>query len=603
MAWPYAFLDLSDAQKPQRRQLLDWYGSAAQLSVVFPLLALQAYFLVVRIQTRRKDANGIEEPSSPRVKEAKATVGPWRRRWTQAGWWMDGEVMLGGDVVGTRGQVVGAVAWIVWLGYLSFAQTGQGGKQDRKCLNQETTLITSSDYLHLTKRFGTVAASQLPFHYLLALKTPYSPIQYLTRRSHESLNALHQLLGRTITFLLYAHAALYMNFYVQKDLVASKLQEAYVICGIVGVTAFTAVGTTALSPVRRWSYRIFYITHVVLASLLLPVLWFHVSHIRIYLYETVAVYALNVVLRSLSSKTVPASIRLLEGESLVETSIPLISAGPHKRVLQQYQPGQHAYLSLPGHPASRTFRSNPFSVASCPSVDHSLRFVARMLDGNTASLASAARLSSGTHQSVTIEGPYGVTTHAEKLLQCDRVLFVAGGIGGTFVAPLYRQLLADLSPSAGSYRRQKVSFVWVVRDMGDMSWSVPQDEGERAGFTERLQLWVTRASGRDLSDGGLEMRSRSMDAEEGIELQESRGLLSEASSATKEGVMMSGLNANQGRPDLERLVDESFSHGTHEKVGVVVCGPRSLSRAARDRVGTWVRRGREVWFWDESFSF
>lgn len=385
-----------------------------------------------------------------------------------------------------------------------------------------------------------------------------------------------------------------MNFYVQKNLVASKLQEWYVLCGILAALAFTAVGTTALAPVRRWNYRVFYITHVVVASLLLPVLWFHVSHIRKFLYETLAVYALNVVLRSLSSKTVPATMQLLEGGTLVEVLIHLSSVGEHKLALQQYQPGQHAYISLPGHPASRMFRSNPLSLASCPATDGTLRFVARVLDGNTSKLASAAKPSSGSKQSVTIEGPYGTTTHAEKLLQCDRVLFVAGGVGGTFIAPLYRQLLADLSPSAGSYRRQKVSCIWIARSLADVSWAVPEDEGERSGLAERLQVWITQAGERS--------SSRFRDAEDGIELQESRGLLSQANDGESGRSMKASLDVYNGRPDLTRLIDDVFSHSAHEKTGIVVCGPKGLSCALREEAGSWVGRGRDVWFWDESFT-
>ena len=451
-----------------------------------------------------------------------------------------------------------------------------------------------ADYLHLTKRFGIVGASQLPFHYLLAMKAPYSPLKYLTASSHESLNTLHQLLGRIITVLLYAHAALYLNFYVQVGVLGSKVREAYVICGILGVLAFTAVGTTALKPVRRWSYRVFYVTHVVLASLLLPLLWFHVSHIRIYLYEAAVVYAANVVLRSLSSKTVPASIRLLESGKLVEITIPLASAThAEKKALLKYQPGQHAYISLPGHPASRTFRSNPFSLASLPTQDNQLRFIARVLDGNTAALASAAKTS--TKQSLTLEGPYGLAIHAEKLLTYDRILFVAGGVGGTFIVPLYRQLLADLSPSAGSWRRQRVSLVWVVRALGEVGWAVPKEEKE--GFGERMGVWVTGAAGASGFEGGGEW--------EGIELEETKGLLRSGDGEEANGHVGDGAAQSQvhsGRPDLRKIVDETFSHGSSERVAVIVCGPGSLAARLREEVGEKVRSGRDVWLWEESFA-
>lgn len=397
------------------------------------------------------------------------------------------------------------------------------------------------------------------------------------------------------------HAALYLNFYIQSNLLAEKFQEGYVICGIVGVVAFTAIGTTALGPVRRWSYRVFYVTHVVLATLLLPVLWFHVSHLRVYLYETAAVYAVNVLLRGMSSKTVSASLRVLEQGTMVEITIPLASAGKQKRHLQRYQPGQHAYLSLPGHAASRTSRSNPFSVASVPSVDNELRFVARILDGNTAVLATAAKLD-GKHE-VTIEGPYGLAAHAEKLLTFDRVFFVAGGVGGTFIAPLYRQLLADLSPSPGSHRRQKVSFVWIARAVEDVDWAMPREDDEKRGFLERLQVWITQAGSHSRRQGGVGFDTGYPDdGDEGIELQESKGLITQDVGEREADLKATGLTLRSGRPDSKRLLEETFSCGVNERVAVVVCGPGSLSRALRDDVGLWVDAGRDVWFWDEGFA-
>jgi len=250
-----------------------------------------------------------------------------------------------------------------------------------------------------------VASSQIPLHYLLALKSPYAPLQLLTRCSHETLNSSHQILGRIVTLLLFLHAAFYINLYVTVGVLRSKVVQTHIVCGILGLIAFAAVGTTALAPVRKWSYRVFYITHVTLATLVLPLLFFHVSHTRIYLYETAAIYAVNVVTRSLASKTLSGTLKIIPGTNLLDIEIPLPKGDSARR---RWQPGQHAYVSLSGHPMLRTFRSNPFSVTSIPSTDGRLRFVARVLDGNTAKLAQAASAAK-TSLSLTVEGPYGVS--------------------------------------------------------------------------------------------------------------------------------------------------------------------------------------------------
>ncbi|KAK0280456.1 hypothetical protein LTR91_001332 [Friedmanniomyces endolithicus] len=592
MGWLYHFLDLSTEQRQQRRQSLDHHGNIAQVSILVPLLLLQChFFFAVWLHTRWRNQNDLEVPSSPRVKgersfrkttSAKRITAIWRR----LQWWCGGPCSILGAHLGTNGELVVAGLWTGWLTLLCLLQTGH-------------------DYLHVTKRFGIIASSQLPLHYLLALKSPFSPLQLLTRCSYETLNNSHQLLGRIITLLLYLHAAFYLNFYVLLGLLGTKLKETYVLCGIFGILAFTAVGTTALSPLRKWSYRVFYITHVSLATAILPVLFFHVSHVRVYLYETAAIYALNVALRALTSHSLPGKLKLVPGTNLLEIEVPLHHRHQHA-LRRRWQAGQHAYVSLSGHPLLRTFKSNPFTVASLPGVDDRLRFVARVLDGNTAKLAHAAGSDDAkTNGLLTIEGPYGVGTHAEALLRYDRVVFVAGGVGATFIVPLYRQLLADLSPSPGSYRRQKVSFLWIVRSEAEVSWAIPVDEKGREGFVERLSVYVTGgghlsrkpANGRST---GTRMAANDHEVEdEGIELEEHKGLLS-SSEASLEGV-----STSTGRPNLAHLVDQAFAHrgdNNAEKVAFVVCGPQGLSRALRREVGRWVARGREVWFWDESFA-
>lgn len=431
----------------------------------------------------------------------------------------------------------------------------------------------------------------------MSVKTPWSPLQILTRKTHESLIAYHQLLGRTIIFLLYLHATFYLNFYIQKGLFASKLQEGYVLCGVFGIISFAVIGSTALDPVRKWNYRVFHAVHIVLATALLPVLFFHVSHIRVYLYEVAIIHFGNVILRSLNSAKTTAHIKSLSA-NLLEISIPTSSKNRH------FNTAQHAYMSLAGHPASRTIRSNPFTLASVPSYDDgNLKFYARVLNGNTTQLAAHAKYHQ--QQEIALEGPYGTKSHPDELLRHDRVLFVAGGIGATFIVPLYRQLLADMSPSAGSSRRQKVEFIWVVRRAEETMWAVPKLEKEAQGFAERCKVFVTGSGAshdhiNGSPDSSLWQDSDTNGTSEAIELEERKDLLSHES---EHQISSSMRPFSTGRPNLRRIVEETFSHRSQERVAVFVCGPKSLSGALRKEVGKVVmREGREVWFWEEVYG-
>jgi predicted ferric reductase len=255
-----------------------------------------------------------------------------------------------------------------------------------------------------------------------------------------------------------------------------------------------------------------------------------------------------------------------------------------------------------------TFRSNPFTIASIPNTDGHIKFVARALNGNTKLLLSnAEKVSSDTNVNITVEGLYGLNTHEDRLLRYDRVLFITGGVGATFIVPLYRQLLADLSPGKGSYRRQKVSFVWIARTKSEVTWAVPADPREKEGFAERLKICLTgndtEVTSSPMSYDDNVEASAIDENEDGIELEEQKQLLSNvAQSNGNIAADANDLSIYAGRPDLRRLVHETLSHGSNERVAIVVCGPKTLSQSIRREIAPWVKRGRDVWFHDESFS-
>ena len=130
MGWPYHFVDLTDAQKHQRRLLLDRYAVIAQVSVLLPLLVLQARLLSFWINRNIRQTASNEAPSSPYLKSAQRQGGfslrslrTSYRRWY---WWASEPLSLFGDHLGSRGEVLGAAVWTVWLLVLCFLQTGDG---------------------------------------------------------------------------------------------------------------------------------------------------------------------------------------------------------------------------------------------------------------------------------------------------------------------------------------------------------------------------------------------------------------------------------------------------------------------------------------------
>ena len=432
------------------------------------------------------------------------------------------------------------------------------------------------DYLHVTRRFAIVAASQLPLHYALALKS-WSPIQYLTRLSHEELNPYHRFLGRIIATLMSVHATLYLNFYVQNSLLIKRIQDIDVILGLTAISTALLINTTALSIVRTWSYRLFFYLHVILSLTILPVLYFHVSYLRAYILEAGAIYILLIIQRNIDQSPANATIKRLPSTTLISITVPL----PKSLATRNFISGQHIYLGFPSLP--QKLRINPFSIANPhPNADKKVHLVARAMNGTTAMLADLAKAPQPVP--LLIEGPYGSAKYFPDLASnYDRVLLVAGGVGATFTLPIYRDLL---SKSKGPM----VKFVWSVQSEADAQWGVEALKEQHDGrLPEGFEIYVSRKA--------TSIGSRRGKGDESIELQEREGLLGEEASLEE--------NIRKGRPDIPAIVDEVFatSRGGEERVAVLICGPSGLGASLRKEVGRWVARGRDVFWHAEDFGW
>ena len=575
MGFPYHFVNLNDEQNLRRRQLLDGYGQFAQLSILLlPLiyqLCLGVHLLASRLWSAQPQA--VKEHQSPVVSNFKK---PDRRPSTnllaRVRWFLDEEVFEGWN---TRQEWLVAILWTVWLLVLVFKDTGD-------------------DYLHLTRRFGIVAASQLPLHYLLAAKS-WSPIQYLTRMSHEELNPYHRMLGRILIALFSVHAAMYLNFYVQLNLLLKRIQDRDVILGLMAISAFMAIGTTALAKIRTWNYRLFFYLHVILSASILPILFFHVSHIRRYIIESAVVYLIVILQRNVSQTTVEANLEFIPSTNLLSITIPLTKTLSSKTFAQ----GQHIYLGFPSLP--QKLRINPFSIANRdPHDDKKIELVARALSGTTAMLADYAVKQKTT--SLTLEGPYGATSYFPDLASYDRALFVAGGVGATFTLPLYLDLLHK---DAKGERTPIMKFVWSVRQSADAGWGIKQLLDSYGALPESFSAYTTQSDVDGQDSGPLSRRTMSRsdaEARDSIELQEQDRLLSKSTSP-QGAISGAAKTMHKGRPDFRTIVDEIFSFNDGERVAILVCGPSGMGTSVRREVGRWVRKGRDVFWYGEEFGW
>ncbi|KAJ2976028.1 hypothetical protein NUW58_g8193 [Xylaria curta] len=448
---------------------------------------------------------------------------------------------------------------------------------------------TGNDYLHLTRRFGIVGVSQFPVQYLLSLKS-LNPFALALRSSHEEVNRWHRVLGRVIYVFVTLHATFYLNYYYQNNLLGEKITSLVPVLGFTLIIAMHLLYGTALSVVRKHSYRIFFITHLLVALAIPPAIYFHAHHASWYVWESLAVFLIDIAKRKFDTTVADTKVELIPGTDLIK----LVGSIPESSIDRfAKNPGTHIYLSIPA--ASRPERNpiaaahlvfefsfNPFSVAAVNESSAEVTLVARQHDGPmTSALAKLAGNASinGAKVKLALDGPYGCAKRFPNLAgaEFDRILLVAGGVGATFTLPLYRWILTE-NPAA------RVQMVWTVRNANDATWPVDA-EGKSLTDDDNIQLFVT---GGNIEGAGGDVRL----------------------SGDSEDVELAPFPRGQGRsrqggqrPNMQRIVDDFFRQGVEERVAVLVCGPEAMARELRANVGVWVKKDRYVWWHNESFAW
>lgn len=552
---------LSQEQLALRRWLLDEYADQAQFTTVVALICLSIPRWLPSVRQRL----GLKhEEKSILYSRQTPLAERYRLAWRQIQWGCGNRCKIAGYDLGTFGEVIGSLTWLLWLLHLCTANTG-------------------GDYLHLTKRFGIVGASQIPLQLLMAMKPSWSPVQLITRKGHEELKAWHQNLGRIIQLLLSLHAIFYLNFYVQMGLLSKRIKDSDVQIGLAGISILTALGILASTKVRAWNYRIFFTSHIYLAMAFLPLMYFHVKQIQTYMIESLAIQLINVASWKFYTSKHVATVKVQPKTGLIKLDVPA-------RTLK-WIPGQHVYLTLAPRPTS--FGRNPFTVASLPDTDGRLTLAMRILNGNTKKLARIVQqkksVSPDSDQDhieaeveVELEGPYGASRHLPDLSQYHTVLLVAGGVGASYIIPIWRSLLRKRS---SEHSAATLHMIWTVRNLAETDWALPIPELEALRSQpddSRLDIYVSGAS-----------------SEAEIDRFELKGDDRKSQLRTHRGV-----DVLVGRPHFESIVGDYIeSLDRTDKVAVLVCGPPGMSEDLRGQVGVFVDGGQDVFWHAEEFGF
>jgi len=128
MGWPWHFIAVDPEAKRARRDVLAQFAFYSQLSVLVPIVGYQLYRLGALLLAKRAKQDvaytSLEE-SSDNSKPATASISSNEisRQWRAAQWWLNTDIAPGW---GLRGRWIAAIAWSIWLLFLSVYRTGDG---------------------------------------------------------------------------------------------------------------------------------------------------------------------------------------------------------------------------------------------------------------------------------------------------------------------------------------------------------------------------------------------------------------------------------------------------------------------------------------------
>lgn len=355
-------------------------------------------------------------------------------------------------------------------------------------------------------RTGFIAICQLPLIFLLAGRQ--NIIGFLVGMSYARLNWFHRWISRTLWLTATIHMGFWFRNWARYDYITYQLKnDPLTRRGFAAWCILTFIVLASLAPVRRLSYEIFVLQHLVTFIGFIVAVWLHAPNevkvwvwipIGLLVFDRVARYAwgayanLSIFHRKSTESalwTHSASFTALPGNV---TKVIIQNPGIH------WQPGQHVFLAC--H-SIVPLQSHPFTIASIPE-DNKLEFFIRAENGGTRRFfryaskdrvlgADAAPTARG--RTVFVEGPYGTI---RSLRQFDSVVLVAGGMGATFAMPLLRdiasawkrEILRENQTKSTHVRRltatKRIRFVWVIKSRSQLSLFESQLQSVLANINE-----------------------------------------------------------------------------------------------------------------------
>ena len=222
--------------------------------------------------------------------------------------------------------------------------------------------------------------------------------------------------------------------------------------------------------IRRHFYKLFYMSHMAAAPLVLIGTIMHYNKAILYIAGSLLYYLACSVpgwiessssLRSLrrnsdDQRIQIVSVQHLEGATMERPCVSVTIAATEV-ALQRFIPGKYVYVSVP----EISCVSHPITINTVPNQPKQLRLMFRQVGPWTRSLGKQILTSP-----MFVSGFYGCSDRVAQVLQHDVSVIVAAGIGITPYLSLLSEVLQQQNPSHGSSgRTTQVLMHWICRDL------------------------------------------------------------------------------------------------------------------------------------------
>lgn len=279
--------------------------------------------------------------------------------------------------------------------------------------------------------------------------------------------------------------------------------------GIMALVGLLTIGVTSLNYVRRTNYRLFYLTHVMVAPTVLLVTILHYEKTMLYIAPSILYYIASsfpvmaenrsccseVAVKPTRVERIKSSIDRRQRECISLT----FKASP--AAVDMHCSGQYVKLGAP----QLSSVTHPFTVNRVAGSKEELRIIFRVIGKFTNRLCD--RLVNPLNDAlpiITIDGFHGPQNRVDDVLRHDVVVLIGGGIGITPYLSLLEDVQTALASTENSVTKEVVLH-WICREQPLIDFVVKEyfeplmANSSSAGFNIKIFVHKTTSPYQDSS--------------------------------------------------------------------------------------------------------